>query len=141
MKCIEAKSKIWFFLEDDLNESETQLLTQHFFSCQDCQKEVDFLFKMVKIIDEEKVRSNNPFFVEKVVNQVVITKQNSQINHLLHSIFRTTKPAFAAFAVLGCIALGVFLGTPNTSHNNDDVFLNFSKSFGIELEIENLPFD
>ncbi len=113
MKCKKIHSKVIFFLEKELPDSEMIRVKEHLSSCSECTHFVEEMKRTLSIFDEEKSAEVNPFFYTRV--KARLQSQEQEVYAGRPVLARILQPlAFSILLIIGIYG-GIKLGEPYKS--------------------------
>ena len=100
MKCKNIHNNLIFFLEKELPASEMEQVEKHLNTCEECALFAAEMKSTLQILEDDKVRDENPFFFTRVKARI----QNEAENQLpvRSALVRIVQPiAFSIILLLG----------------------------------------
>ncbi|WP_321348316.1 zf-HC2 domain-containing protein [uncultured Draconibacterium sp.] len=104
MKCNKVHSKLIFFLEKELQVSEMEQVQKHLDECSDCARFAAEMKSTLRILENDKVTDENPFFYTRV--KARLEKQHDEQLVARPVLLRILQPV--AFSIL--LLLGIYGG-------------------------------
>lgn len=135
MKCKNVHSKLIFFLEKELPDSEMKQVQQHLDECSECALFAAEMKNTLSILDSDKVTDENPFFFTRVKARLEKQEEEQPVSRPV--LVRILQPvAFSIILLLGIYG-GFKLGeTPNATGADSQLSEQEMVPFWNELEAE-----
>ena len=104
MKCKNVHSKLIFFLEKELPDSEMKQVQQHLDECSECALFAAEMKNTLQILDSDKVTDENPFFFTRVKARLEKQEEEQPVSRPV--LVRVLQPV--AFSII--LLLGIYGG-------------------------------
>ncbi len=112
MKCKNLHSKLIFYLEGDLPESEKQRVEEHLSECSECMAFANDMRKTLGMIEVEKNPESNPFFYTRLKARLEKEYQEEHQAAGKPLLRRVLQPVLFSIILLLGIYAGIKLGQP-----------------------------
>lgn len=130
MNCKEIKEILIFFIEGSLNPDIAVQIQKHLEKCNECKAFSLKLKSVLSLIEMEKIKETNPYFLMKVMERLKNKSRSNDIFKTFH-LFRIMKPVLAIMLIGVAIYTGILLGGSYSNKYESTVMLN---SRGIQLQ-------
>lgn len=109
MNCTEIKEKLIFLINGDLRAVDERKVIDHINDCGRCSLLFEKMKSTLEVLDNEKIREQNPNFVNRVLQRIE-EQESAQEYSTSFPALRIMRPA--AFSVLSAAAIfaGIILG-------------------------------
>jgi hypothetical protein len=127
MKCKEVNKKLIFLIENSLTAEEEKSLLQHLISCSSCKTHYDYLLKVDKLVNEEKLQDVSPYFYTKLSGRLesVIIPERIKLRPVW---IKVVQGSIVAIIIIAAFIFGFVLGNDESKYNSNNQSLNQANS-------------
>lgn len=136
MDCKETCTQLWDYLDGKLDNLTHKEMEVHLRTCAECKKALEQVVMANALIAEERIKTPDPFFVQKVMDGLNRDEKTASFES---AFYRYARSAAAAVLILLAAATGIFLGLPASQTTEYDTPTDaFAKAYGLEIEYDNI---
>ena len=143
MECKKVHSKIIFFLEKELTDSEMKQVKEHISTCSDCARFMEEMQLTLSILETEKSPVLNPFFYTRLKAKLENQESEQKLVFWRPAFLRVLQPAAFSILLIAGIYTGIKVGQPASTQqftatlmqNQEIQYLNEMASETIETSL------
>ena len=98
MNCKDVENKLIFYLENECDTRNAELIREHLNTCKSCRSKYEYLKETFAYIDEQTADQVNPFIKTRIMSKIHANKRSVIIAKTLSAV------AFAALLIVAVLA-------------------------------------
>ncbi|NQU86836.1 MAG: zf-HC2 domain-containing protein [Mariniphaga sp.] len=143
MKCKTLHKKLIFFLEEELDVKEMELVKIHLSECSDCASFIEEMKKTLGVLEAERSPAINPFFYTRLKAKLENQESKQKQVFWRPALVRILQPAVFSILLMVGIYTGIKIGQPASTkqytatlmQNQEIPYLNEMEGESIETSL------